>query len=142
LISDDKNTARFVMKDERNSKKSQGALRMKKSILFSVMLLANTAVHADEVVSVQKDRAVGGGFGGLSGFMLGAAVGGPIGALVGGGVGYFTGQGVQKAAGLEHNLCVLEDAEGNTSRLRTSAEGFVPGQQVERDGSRLAAVRP
>ena len=116
---------------------------MKKSILLiSVMLLANTAVHADEVISVQKDHAVGGGFGGLSGFMLGAAVGGPIGALVGGGVGYFTGQSVQEAAGLEHNLYILEDAEGNTSRLRTSAEGFVPGQQVERDGSHLAAVRP
>lgn len=111
-------------------------------LLFSVMLLTSTAVHADEVVTVHKDRAVGGGFGGLSGFMLGAAVGGPIGALVGGGIGYFTGQGLQQAAGLEHNLYVIKNEEGEISRLRTSDEGLMPGQQVERDGSRLAAVRP
>lgn len=114
---------------------------MSKSIVItSVLLLASTLASADEVVAVQKDRAVGGGFGGLSGFMLGAAAGGPIGALVGAGVGYFAGQGVQEVAGLEHNLYVLKDGEGNTTRLRTSADGFEVGQQVERDGSHLAAV--
>ncbi|MBA1261357.1 hypothetical protein ACYCFK_04185 [Stutzerimonas stutzeri] len=114
---------------------------MNKSIMMaSVLLLASTLASADEVVSVQKDRAVGGGFGGLSGFMLGAAAGGPIGALVGAGVGYFAGQGVQDVAGLEHNLYVLKDEQGNTSRLRTSADGFEVGQRVERDGSRLAGV--
>lgn len=113
----------------------------KSSVLISLILLAGNAVHADEVMTVQKDRAVGGGFGGLSGVMLGAAVGGPIGALVGGGVGYFAGQSVQQAAGLEHNLYVIKDAEGNTSRLRTS-EDFVPGQQVERDGSRHVVAHP
>lgn len=114
---------------------------MSKSIVIaSVLLLASTLASADEVVAVQKERAVGGGFGGLSGFMLGAAAGGPIGALVGAGVGYFAGQGVQEVVGLEHNLYVLKDGEGNTTRLRTSADGFEVGQQVERDGSHLAAV--
>lgn len=114
---------------------------MNKSIMMaSVLLLASSLASADEVVAVQKDRAVGGGFGGLSGFMLGAAAGGPIGALVGAGVGYFAGQGVQEVAGLEHNLYLLRDEEGRTTRLRTSADGFKVGQQVERDGRDLAAV--
>lgn len=114
---------------------------MNKSIMMaSVLLLASSLASADEVVAVHKDRAVGGGFGGLSGFMLGAAAGGPIGALVGAGVGYFTGQQVQDVAGLEQNLYMLRDEEGRTTRLRTSADGFSVGQQVERDGSDLAAV--
>ena len=110
-------------------------------VMASVLFLASTLATADEVVTVQEDRAVGGGFGGLSGFMLGAAAGGPIGALVGAGVGYFAGQEVQEVAGLEHNLYVLRDEEGNTRRLRTSAKGFDVGQQVEHDGRRLAAAR-
>lgn len=114
---------------------------MNKSIVMaSVLLLASTLVSADEVVTVQKDRALGGGFGGLSGFMLGAAAGGPIGALVGAGVGYFAGQGVQEVAGPDQSLYVLRDEDGNTSRLRTSVKGFEAGQQVERDGNQLAAA--
>ncbi|MBF6624404.1 MAG: hypothetical protein ITG05_12920 [Pseudomonas stutzeri] len=114
---------------------------MNKSIMMaSVLLLASTLASADEIVTVEKDRMVGGGFGGLGGFMLGAAAGGPIGALVGAGVGYFAGQGVQEVTGLEHNLYVLKDEQGKTTRLRTSADGFEAGQQVERSGSQLAAV--
>lgn len=55
---------------------------MNKSIVIaSVLLLTSTLANADEVMTVEKDRVLGGGFGGLSGFMLGAAAGGPLGAL-------------------------------------------------------------
>lgn len=108
--------------------------------MTGAMLLASTAVSADEVVQVRQDRAVGGGFGGLTGFMLGAAAGGPVGALVGGGMGYFVGQGVQKAAGLEHTLYIVETEEGSRSRVRTSASGLVVGQQVRREGASLTAL--
>lgn len=113
---------------------------MNKSIVIaSVLLLTSTLANADEVMTVERDRVLGGGFGGLSGFMLGAAAGGPLGALVGAGVGYFAGQGVQEVAGPDHSLYVLRDEEGNITRLRTSAKGFEVGQQVERGGSQLAA---
>lgn len=115
---------------------------MKKSnvLIAGAFLLATLSASAAEVVEVREDRAVGGGFGGLSGFMLGAAVGGPIGALVGGGIGYFTGQQVQDAAGLEQNLYVLKEEDGSISTVRTSADNLALGEQVDRDGAHLAAV--
>lgn len=115
---------------------------MKKSnvLIAGAFLLATLNVSAAEVVEVREDRAVGGGFGGLSGFMLGAAVGGPIGALVGGGIGYFTGQQVQDAAGLEQNRYVLKGEDGSLSTVRSSSDDLALGQQVARDGNRLAAV--
>lgn len=115
---------------------------MKKSnvLIAGTFLLATLSASAAEVVEVREDRAVGGGFGGLSGFMLGAAVGGPVGALVGGGIGFFAGQQVQETAGLEQNLYVLKNEDGSISTVRRSADELALGQQVERDGTRLAAV--
>lgn len=115
---------------------------MSKSVFFVAMAfsLAQGLAVADEIVEVRQDRMVGGGFGGLSGFMLGAAAGGPIGAVVGGGLGYFAGQGVQEAAGLDHTLYVVKAEDGSVSRVRSASAGLIPGQQVDRDGSRLAAV--
>jgi hypothetical protein len=114
---------------------------MKKSniLIAGALLLASVGVSAAEVVEVREDRAVGGGFGGLSGFMLGAAVGGPVGALVGGGIGWFAGQQAQGAAGLEHNLYVIKGEDGSISTVRSSAEDFAQ-RQGERDGAQLAAV--
>jgi outer membrane lipoprotein SlyB len=109
------------------------------ALVTCATLLTSSLAGADEVVTAQEDRIVGGGFGGLSGFMLGAAAGGPIGALVGGGLGYFAGQGVQTAAGLEQTLYVIEAEDGSRSRVRTSHNGMVAGQQVQRDGASLTA---
>ncbi|HCJ29202.1 MAG TPA: hypothetical protein DHV63_07905 [Pseudomonas sp.] len=110
------------------------------ALVAGAILLTSTLVGADEVVKARQDRVVGGGFGGLSGFMLGAAAGGPIGALVGGGLGYFAGQGVQTAAGLEQTLYVIEAEDGSLSRVRSSNHGFVAGQQIQRDGADLTAL--
>ena len=51
---------------------------MKKAMVLiaAAATLASGLASADEVLEVHEDRAVGGGFGGLSGFMLGAAAGG------------------------------------------------------------------
>ncbi|MCG6539844.1 hypothetical protein MCB86_07110 [Pseudomonas sp. KSR10] len=109
------------------------------ALVTCATLLSSSLAVADSVVTAQEDRVVGGGFGGLSGFMLGAAAGGPIGALVGGGLGYFAGQGVQKAAGLEQTLYVVEHEDGSQSRLRSSHNGLVAGEQVQRDGTLISA---
>lgn len=109
------------------------------ALVTGAMLLTSTLVGADEVVQAREDRVVGGGFGGLSGFMLGAAAG-PIGALIGGGLGYFVGQGVQQAAGLDQTLYVIEAEDGSRTRVRSSANDFIVGQQVERDGANLTAL--
>ncbi|NKQ10056.1 hypothetical protein [Pseudomonas sp. SST3] len=110
------------------------------ALVAGAILLTSTLAGADEVVEAGQDRIVGGGFGGLSGFMLGAAAGGPIGALIGGGLGYFAGQGVQEAAGLEQTRYVIEAEDGSRSRVRSSDNGFVVGQEVERDGAKLTAL--
>lgn len=110
------------------------------ALVTCATLLTSLLAGADEVVSAREDRVVGGGFGGLSGFMLGAAAGGPIGALIGGGLGYLAGQGVQAAAGLEHTLYVIEEDDGSRSRLRTSDNGLVVGQQVRHESGELTAL--
>ncbi|TYP62418.1 hypothetical protein [Stutzerimonas stutzeri] len=110
------------------------------ALVTCATLLVSSLAGADEVVSAHEDRVVGGGFGGLSGFMLGAAAGGPIGALIGGGLGYLAGQGVQEAAGLEQTLYVIEKDDGSRTRLRTSNNDLVAGQQVQREGGELTAL--
>ncbi len=59
-------------------------MKSAKVLVAAAAILASGLASADEILEVHKDRAVGGGFGGLSGFMIGAAAGGPIGALIGG----------------------------------------------------------
>lgn len=54
--------------------------------LCAVAALLNSPLgQADQIISAQSDTRVGGGFSGLTGFMLGGAAGGPVGALIGGG---------------------------------------------------------
>ena len=100
-------------------------------LMAAAVVLASSMVSAEEVLEVHEDRAVGGGFGGLSG--------GPIGALVGGGIGYLVGQGAQQAAGLEQTLYVVKRDDGSISRIRTSDGGFLQGQHIERNGAQVTA---
>ena len=111
---------------------------MKKAMVLmaAAAILASGLASADEVLEVHEDRAVGGGFGGLSGFMLGAAAGGPV----GGGIGYLMGQGAQQAAGLEQTLYVVKREDGSVARIRTSDDRFLQGQHIERDGARITAA--
>ena len=117
---------------------------MKKSIvlLAGAALLASALVRADQIVTAQSDTAVGGGFAGMTGLMLGAAAGGPLGALAGAGLGYLAGSAGQEAAGLEQTLYVIKDDEGKTTRVRSSSGGFVQGQQVSLSGSQVTEGAP
>lgn len=117
---------------------------MKKSIvlLAGAALLASALVRADQIVTAQSDTAVGGGFAGMTGLMLGAAAGGPLGALVGAGLGYLAGSAGQEAVGLEQTLYVIKDDEGQTTRVRSSSGGFVQGQQVSLSGSQVTEGAP
>jgi len=112
-----------------------------KVLMAAAVALASGVASAGEILEVHEDRAVGGGFGGLSGFMLGAAAGGPIGALVGGGLGYLAGQSAQRAAGLDQTLYVVRHDDGSVSRIRTSDGSFLQGQHIERDGGHITASR-
>ena len=116
---------------------------MKKAIAAVVgsMILLTGAARADEILEVHADNMVGGGFGGLSGFMLGA-VAGPIGALVGGGLGYLAGQGVQQGSGLEQTLYVVRRDDGSIDRIRSSDGGFLVGQRIRHDGAHITAMNP
>ena len=116
---------------------------MKKSMFWvaAAFWLGQGLALADEIVEAHPDRLVGGGFGGLSGFMVGAS-GGPLGALLGGGLGYFLGQGVQSVSGLEHTLYRLRAADGKLSQVRSPTRGLQVGQWVARDGNRLTLVQP
>ncbi len=114
-------------------------MKSAKVLVAAAAILASGLASADEILKVHKDRAVGGGFGGLSGFMIGAAAGGPIGALIGGGVGYLMGPGTQQAAGLEQTLYVVKREDGSIARIRTSDDRFLQGQHIERDGARVTA---
>ena len=51
-------------------------MKSAKVLVAAAAILASGLASADEILKVHKDRAVGGGFGGLSGFMIGAAAGG------------------------------------------------------------------
>ncbi len=108
-------------------------------LMAAAVVLASGLASAGEVLEVHEDRAVGGGFGGLSGFMLGAAAVGPVGALVGGGLGYLAGQSAQQAAGMDQTLYVVKRDDGSITRIRTSDDRFLQGQHIERNGAQITA---
>lgn len=111
--------------------------------LCAVAALLNSPLsHAEQILSAQSDTLVGGGYSGLTGFMLGAATGGPVGALVGAGLGYLAGSQAQEALGLEQTLYVIKDDSGQTRRVRSSDARFIEGQQVSVEGSRIMTSAP
>ena len=105
-------------------------------------LLSSPQSYAEQILSAQSDTVVGGGYSGLSGFLLGGAAGGPLGALVGGGLGYLAGSQAQEALGLEQTRYVIKDDNGQISTVRSSDSGFVKGQQVSLHGSQITASAP
>ena len=71
---------------------------MKTLAPFSLLLaLFGNVATAAEVMPPRDSNSVGGGYGGVTGMMLGAAAGGPIGAIAGGLAGIYAGKSTQKA---------------------------------------------
>ncbi len=112
------------------------------TLCAAAALLTSPLGQAEQILSAQSDTRVGGGFSGLTGFMLGGAAGGPVGALIGGGLGYLAGSQVQETMGLEQTLYVIKDDDGATRRVRSSDTGFIEGQRVSLQGSAITATAP
>lgn len=109
-------------------------------MLISLALHAGT-VHADTVVEEIPDTLPGKGFGGLSGFMAGAAAAGPVGALVGAGIGWLGGAAIQDGSGLAGTAYRVKHLDGSETTVRSPKRRFAPGDQVQVVSSRLVADR-
>lgn len=143
LIFKDNLLACFVMVLSETHNLSKENVMRKIITLCAVAALLNSPLgQADQIISAQSDTRVGGGFSGLTGFMLGGAAGGPVGALIGGGLGYLAGSQAQETMGMEQTLYVLRDENGNTRSIRSSDARFVEGQQVTLQGSHITASAP
>jgi outer membrane lipoprotein SlyB len=143
LIFKDNLLACFVMVMSETHTPSKEYVMRKIITLCAVAALLNSPLgHAEQILSAQSDTLVGGGFSGLTGFMLGGAAGGPLGALIGGGLGYLVGSQAQEAMGMEQTLYVLQDENGNTRSIRSADAHFVEGQQVTLQGSHIKALAP
>lgn len=95
---------------------------MKKLAILSFPLLVATSgfsVAGEVKVNPDGTRA-GKGFGGLSGFMIGAA-GGPVGLVVGAVAGAVAGSGVQEATNTTETDYIAEH-EAKQARLRAVAQ--------------------
>lgn len=109
------------------------------SLVLAIMLQAGVG-HADTVTREVPDNLPGKGFGGLSGFMIGAAAGGPIGAVVGIGIGWLVGGETQEATGLSGTTYQVRREDGSETFVRSPNQIWSPGDRVRIVNSRLIAV--
>jgi len=110
------------------------------SLLVAMVLQAGT-VNADTVIKEVPDTLPGKGFGGISGFMTGAAAGGPIGAIIGIGLGWLGGGAIQEAAGSAGKGYHVRREDGSETVIRSPNHEFSPGDRVKIVGNRLVADR-
>ena len=106
------------------------------SILVAMLLHGGT-VHADTVIEEVSDTLPGKGFGGLSGFMAGAAAGGPVGAVLGAGIGWLGGGVAQDASGVAGKAYRVQRDGGNETVVRSPKRSFSPGERVQIVANRL-----
>ena len=107
------------------------------SLLIAMALQAGT-VNADMVIKEVPDTLPGKGFGGVSGFMAGAAAGG---AIVGIGLGWLGGGAAQDAAGGAGKAYQVRREDGSETVIRSPNREFSPGDRVKIVGNRLVADR-
>lgn len=113
---------------------------MKKSTvcLLSLVLLHANGVFADVVTEAVPDTTAGKGFGGIAGFMVGAAAGGPIGAVVGALVGGWSVAQVQELTGFHGTAYRVEQRDGKSRVVRSPNQSWKTGDVVTVRGGRLA----
>ena len=112
-------------------------MRSSKSVLLCVLLSCAGVVNAGQVVEPVPDTLPGKGFGGLTGFMVGAAVGGPIGAVALGLGSAWAGGKVQEATGLHGTAYLVERADGKQVVVRAPGQEFSAGDKVDVVGARM-----
>jgi hypothetical protein len=109
------------------------------SLLLGMLLNAGLA-QADTVIGEVPDTLPGKGFGGLSGFMAGAAAGGPVGAAIDAGLGWLVGGETQKATGLSGQAYRVAREDGSEITDRSPARTWSGGDRVRIVGGRLVAA--
>ena len=108
-----------------------------KSVLLCVLLSCGGVVNAGQVVEPVPDTLPGKGFGGLTGFMVGAAVGGPISAVALGLGSAWAGGKVQEATGLHGTAYLVEGVDGKQVVVRAPGQEFSSGDKVDVVGARM-----
>ncbi|WP_207891823.1 hypothetical protein [Thiogranum longum] len=84
------------------------------------------------------DTLPGKAFGGLAGFMVGAAVGGPVGAIGVGFASVWLGGNVQETTGLHGRAYRIKSHDGTIRIVRSPQQQWSIGDQVQVDDNRLA----
>ena len=113
-------------------------MKSSKSVLLCFILSCTGVANAGQVVEPVPDTLPGKGFGGLTGFMVGAAVGGPIGAVALGLGSAWAGGKVQEATGLHGTAYLVEQADGKQVVVRAPGQEFSAGDPVHVEGARMA----
>jgi len=99
--------------------------------VIAAVLLHTSVAGADVVKQEVPDTIVGKSFGGLAGFMVGAASGGPVGAIVGTLVGSWSGAQVQEVSGLHGAAFRIENENGDDRIVRSPVQQWKVGDEVE-----------
>ncbi len=99
-------------------------------VMAAALLHAGIA-GADVVKQEVPDTMGGKAFGGLAGFMVGAASGGPIGAIVGVVAGAWSAAKVQEATGLHGSAYRVEDENGSERFVRSPGQQWKAGDEVD-----------
>jgi len=104
-------------------------------LIFAAILPVGLA-NADTVIEEVPDSLPGKGFGGLTGFMVGATAG-PFGALAGAGIGLLGGGMFQEATGLGDRAYRIARDDGSEVVVRSPGRSWSNGDQVVIVGNRL-----
>lgn len=106
--------------------------------VLGTLLLATQCVHADTVIEEVPDTLTGKALGGVSGFMVGAAVGGPVGAIGIGLASAWLGGKAQEETGLHGVAYRIRRDDGAIETVRSPLQRWAVGDMVRKDGNRLA----
>lgn len=107
--------------------------------LIIVATLHMGLASADTVIAEVPDTLPGKGFGGLTGFMIGATAG-PLGALVGAGIGALGGALFQQGTGLSDHAYRIAGEDGRQTVVRSPRRSWSEGEQVEILNGRLVSL--
>ncbi|VAW82199.1 hypothetical protein MNBD_GAMMA14-1214 [hydrothermal vent metagenome] len=109
--------------------------------VIAAALLQATVAGADVVKQEVPDTMGAKGFGGVAGFMVGAASGGPVGAVVGALLGGWSAAKAQEVTGLYGSAYRIGKKDGSERIVRSPKQHWAIGDEVEVVHGRLVAAR-
>jgi outer membrane lipoprotein SlyB len=113
-------------------------MKLKTLLLIFAAILPVGLANADTVIEEVPDTLPGTGFGGLTGFMVGATAG-PFGALAGAGIGALGGALFQRETGFSGHAYRIQKEDGTHAVVRSPGRSWSNGDQVEVVSGRLVA---